>query len=367
VLRNDEAIASSAKNRQEHISLRKIGNKILGDGFVKSLLRPIYRHFVKPIFYPQAQHWREKWKSISKDVICLLPNVACIDQCELDDYYYALAEHPLVWVVHDLHPMHFPEQWGRHAAEAFRRRCVLLASASKRIIVHNQYTKRDVMARLGVDPRHVIVAKLPSILPVVDRSSMPSADVTFRKYGIKQPYALWASSNTFAHKNHERLLKAWRLMRDNGHKLQLVCTGWRGPRWKYLLKMIGELGLEEMVIFTGDIPREDLYLILENARLAVCPTLFEGGGSGPAAEAIMEGIPLACSNIPQTREQFDSRDDLCSWFDPMNENAIYKEVEHIMNNYQNALERAMYAKRTYPEMRSWDKVAELYWKAIEEI
>ncbi len=38
---------------------------------------------------------------------------------------------------------------------------------------------------------------------------------------------LWASSSTYSHKNHERLLHAWRILVDRNHPLQLVCTGTR--------------------------------------------------------------------------------------------------------------------------------------------
>jgi len=129
--------------------------------------------------------------------------------------------------------------------------------------------------------------------------------------------------------------------------------------------LIADLGLREQVVFTGSQPREILWVILQNAKLAVCPTLFEGGGSGPAVEAVVAKIPLACARIPQVLEQFDSRVDFCDWFDPSNEDAIADCVRTLMANYDAAIDRATRAGRIFPDIRSWAEVAGTYWGALE--
>lgn len=368
VLRNTENARPPVLERYSVTKrLAALARGLVGEGTLRNLLRPSYRRIVRRSYYPEAASWVAKWRSFPRDVVCLLPHVVCIDAGALDDYYESLAEHPVVWVVHDLHPLHFPDQWDRQTVDIFRRRCLSLAASSRWIIAHNEYTKLDVCKRLGVDQNRIVVAHLPSILPECDQSSLPSTAAALADYGIRPPYALWASSNTLAHKNHDRLLRAWRLLLDSGKDLRLVCTGRRNPRWKQISELIHDLGLEEHVVFTDDVPREVLWVILENAKLAVCPTLFEGGGSGPATEAVMRRIPLACSRIPQIQEQFDFRGDLCEWFDPSSDQAIARSVEQILTHYEAALARAELAHRVYPKMRTWEQVATLYWRALDEV
>ena len=345
--------------------LTAIARDWLGDGIVKRLLRPLHRCLTQLAARPPAEAWAASWQALDKEVVCLLPHVVCNDRGALDWYYATLARRPLVWVVHDLHPLHFPEQWDPEFVATFERRCRSLAIRAHTIICHNEYTKADVCQRLAADAGKIDVVHLPSILPERDPQSLLPVGETLRGLGIKPPYALWASSSTFAHKNHDRLLRAWRILLDRGQNLQLVCTGGKEPRWQAVSDLIQELGLADRVVFTGNVSREVLWVVLLHAKLAVCPTLFEGGGSGPAAEAIMARIPVACARIPQVLEQFAPRTDLCEWFDPMAEAAIADAVCNLLANGDAAMERATRAAEIFPRLRSWDQVASVYWKALD--
>ena len=337
-----------------------IGASVLGP-----LLRPVYRSMVKSNSYPQAAAWVAAWQAMDASAVCLLPHLVCNDGGVLDQYYSALAARRLVWVVHDLHPFHFPDQWDSRSVDILRQRCQLLAGCARTIIVHNEYTKADVCQRLGIEPARVTVVRLPSILPQCKTEALPPGDKTLRDLGIRRPYALWSSSSTFGHKNHDRLLRAWRRLRDEGREIQLVCTGSKGPRWAEVRRLIGQLGLRDQVVFTGGLTRDVLWDVLANATLAVCPTLFEGGGSGPVAEALVMGVPVACARIPQIQEQLDFRDDLAVWFDPLEDRAIAGAVAGLLDDRSAALARASHAAEVYPTLRSWSQVAFVYWKALD--
>jgi glycosyltransferase involved in cell wall biosynthesis len=334
-------------------------------GLLARLLRPLRRRLAAVAARSPAEEWAATWHALPGETVCLLPHVVCNDGGALDWYYATLARRPLVWVIHDLHPLHFPEQWDAESVATFARRCQQLALRAHTIICHNEYTKADACAKLGADAGKIVVVHLPSILPACDPASLPPAAATLRRHGIEPPYALWASSSTFAHKNHDRLLRAWRRLRDRGCDLQLVCTGGKEPRWQAIAHLIDELGLTGRVVFTGTVSREELWVVLQNAKLAVCPTLFEGGGSGPAAEAIMSRIPVVCARIPQVVEQFAGRADLCAWFDPTDEAALADVVFDLLGHYDAAVERADRAAELFPRLRSWEEVARVYWQAIE--
>ena len=60
-------------------------------------------------------------------------------------------------------------------------------------------------------------------------------------------------------------------------------------------KRVIELGLQEEVIFTGYVSRDELALVYEGASLYVFPSIDEGFGI-PILEAMESGIPVLVSN-----------------------------------------------------------------------
>jgi glycosyltransferase involved in cell wall biosynthesis len=74
-------------------------------------------------------------------------------------------------------------------------------------------------------------------------------------------------------KGHETLLRALRLLADNGRPLRCVIVG-DGPYRGNVEKMVGELGLAGAVTFAGH--REDVPEILRVLTLLVIPSLHEG-------------------------------------------------------------------------------------------
>jgi glycosyltransferase involved in cell wall biosynthesis len=332
---------------------------------LRRTLHPLLHRGVPFKSPPIKPSWDKAWRTLDAQTVCLLPAVVCLDGGVLDDYYSVLSGRRLVLVVHDLNPLHFPELWDPQSVEIALRRGQSLVACARKIIVHNNYTKTDVCRRLGADPAKVAVAHLPSLLPPCKPERLPEVEKTLRELGIGRPYALWASSSTFGHKNHDRLLKAWQILRARGEQILLVCTGSKDPRWATLKRLIADLGLQDCVVFTGTLPREAMWVVLANATLAVCPTLFEGGCSGPVAEAVMMRVPVACARIPQIQEQFDFKEGFCEWFDPLDERAIAEAVAALLKQPQAALERAGHAAAVYPAFTSWEDVARIYWEELD--
>jgi glycosyltransferase involved in cell wall biosynthesis len=281
-------------------------------------------------------------------------------------YYRALMAHRLVWVIHDLHPFYFPEAWGEPAHRMCRTVLPELARRARRIIVHNDFTRDSAVRHLGADPARMTVVRLPPILDPPPPGD-PAADAALLAgLGIRPPYALWASSTTIAHKNHERLLRAWaEVQRRHPQRLQLVCSGNRQPRWREVEPVLRSVADTCDVVFTDTVPKATLHALLRNAELAVCPTLFEGGGCGPAMEANLVGVPVVCSDIPQIREQFDGREDLCRFFNPREESSLTEAVLAALADPAETARRAARAKEWIRTRRTWADVAREYWSVLD--
>jgi glycosyltransferase involved in cell wall biosynthesis len=272
----------------------------------------------------------------------------------------------LVWVIHDLHPFYFPEAWGAPALEMCRKVLPELARRARRIIVHNQFTHDSAVKHLGADPAKMTIIRLPHLMEQSAAEPTVSDDAVLAGLGVRKPYALWASSTTIKHKNHDRLIRAWvKVQSRRSERIQLVCSGNRQPRWHEVEPVLKSTEGKADIVFTNTVPKDSLRVLLRNATLAVCPTLFEGGGCGPAMEANYAGIPVVCSNIPQIREFYGERDDLRQDFDPLDEESIATAVLAALEDPEGSRRRADRVLEWLKTQRTWEDVARDYWKVID--
>jgi glycosyltransferase involved in cell wall biosynthesis len=318
--------------------------------------------------FSDSEKWTVELNKLPEGVVCLLPHTVIVDEGRLDRYYEALCARKFVWVIQDLHGFHFPEIWRPQEIDLMRRRHQQLAKNAAAIIVHNDYTAEDVAAKLSVPRGLITVVRLPAIFEEREYQPAGSTDAeVLAKLGVSTPYALWASSSTYPHKNHEALLRAWRILADRDQAIMLICSGSKGPRWEQVSRCIRDLRLEGCVHFTGVVSDSDLATLTRNAKIAVCPTIFEGAGHGPASEAMIAGVPLAASNIAPLMEQFDRRTDLCTFFDASRPEEIAAAVEDILTHYEESTKRAQWGARQFQAMRSWEDGAQGYWEVIKSV
>lgn len=202
---------------------------------------------------------------------------------------------PMLSTLHDLQHIHFPDFFSK---EELEKRAVLYRQSAvfaERIIVSFQHVKDDIVAHYGIP-----ADKIDVCLWGVDRPQMPNEESVFaaqKRYGIKGPY-LFYSANTWRHKNHLGLIRAFDILRNKiGIDISLVCTGQKLPDYfPVILEEVRKLGLENSVFFTGYIPEADVRALLKGAALAVVPTLYEAG-SFPLIEAMALEVPVICSNV----------------------------------------------------------------------
>ena len=97
----------------------------------------------------------------------------------------------------------------------------------------------------------------------------------------------------FHHKNVITLIKAFELIKDKT-ECNLVFIGNVPDRVKYLKEYVTSHNLDDRIIFKGFVEDEERNYLLENCRLYVNPTLYEGFGM-TAVEAIILGVPTLVS------------------------------------------------------------------------
>lgn len=102
-------------------------------------------------------------------------------------------------------------------------------------------------------------------------------------------------------KNLVRFLKAFHLFREKFPEWKLILAGKKGKDFINILKTVEGLSLQQVVLTPGYITEEEKAFLLENCRLVVLPSLYEGFGP-TILEAFAHKKPVLASKIPALQE-----------------------------------------------------------------
>lgn len=162
----------------------------------------------------------------------------------------------------------------------------------------------------------------------------------------KEPYAL-----AFAHfpnKGVERVIDAWKILRERGEARPLVLVGIPGDLRNGIMSRIREARLNELVTPLPWLDNDEFHTYFASAGLIVFPSDFEGFGL-PAAEAMRLGIPLVVSRDEALLEVTGGNATVVAEEDPA---ALARAVAAAWATPEDALERARDRAR-----RTWEDVA----------
>lgn len=200
------------------------------------------------------------------------------------------------------------------------------ARGADRVITISEHAKAGIVDRLGVPPDRVDAIPL-----AVDHQRFTPDGPARDDLG---DYVLYPA-NRWPHKNHERLLAAWRDVSD----LTLVLTG----------KTHGSPVDQPGVRHLGHVPYDQMPALYRGARALVFPSLFEGFGM-PLLEAMACGTPVATSDSGALAEVAD---DAAVVFDPEDTGAIVPAVRAAI-----ADERLIAAGIARAAGFTWQRVAD---------
>jgi glycosyltransferase involved in cell wall biosynthesis len=211
-----------------------------------------------------------------------------------------LAPCPTVVTIHDLSLL---AQAATHEARNVargRRRLPIMARRATMIIAPSDWTRREIVSRLGLRAERI------RVIPEAARASMrprPAAECrgVLDKHGLRRPYLLYVGTIE-PRKNLLTLLRAYDdLLRATAHRPQLALCGGRGWLDEEVFQLVARLRLQEMVRFTGYVDDTDLPALYSAAEVFIYPSLYEGFGL-PPLEAMACGAPVITSDAASLPE-----------------------------------------------------------------
>jgi len=232
---------------------------------------------------------------------------------------------------HELQPQFFSR------AERAWRRVVYRPSVrrARLVIVPTEHVRETAVERLGVEPQRL------RVIPYgVDHERFrPGA-------GPREPFLLYPA-NRWPHKNHERLLEAFALVRRDRPDLRLVLTG------------AGHEDQASLVESRGYITRDELAGLYARASALVFPSLYEGFGL-PPLEAMASGCPAAVSDAGSLREVCG---DAARLFDPTSSEAIAEAVLDVLADPRPYVERGLERAAEF----TWERSASAHEQVYREL
>ena len=200
---------------------------------------------------------------------------ADIDLLHAPHYVVPFTRIPVVVTIHDLIHLHQTQRrvLAPIYAEAMIRRAV---RGSVRVLTVSEAVKGEIVERFGCPESKVIVT--PNGVDERFRVSGPNA--------APASYFLYVG-NDKPHKNVDRLVAAYAVVRERRPDLSLVLAGAPFERHQQ----------QPGVVTTGFVPEPELVSLYRSAIAVLQPSLEEGFGL-PAAEAMASGVAVITSAAP---------------------------------------------------------------------
>jgi len=231
---------------------------------------------------------------------------------KLDAVHFPHFNVPLLYfgkfvvTIHDLILINFPTLRGSTLSPLFYKIKFLAykivikhaIKKSSRILAVSNFTKKDILKNYSFVPPEKVIVTYEACEDYCMLSPNKDKEILSR-YAIKKPYIMYVG-NAYPHKNLEKLIMAFKLIKQKKADLSLVFVGKVDYFYERLKNLVESESISD-VLFVGYAMDYELDTIFHNAAAYAFPSLYEGFGL-PPLEAMAKGTPVASSDHPCMKE-----------------------------------------------------------------
>lgn len=222
-----------------------------------------------------------------------------------------------------------------------------------RIVTVSEFSKREIIEFYGAKPEQITVAPL-AVADSVHEAIAEEISALRERLALPKRFMLFIG-RIEQKKNVGVLIEALALYRKqtNDHDLHLVLAGREGFGIESLRSRIVELGLENIVKFTGYLDESDKSALLTAAEVYVQPSWYEGFGI-PVLEAMRCGTPVIAANSSAMPEVAGEGNAL--FFDPVSANELVARLVELSSLEKR--QQLIASGKVREAQFSWRKTAE---------
>jgi glycosyltransferase involved in cell wall biosynthesis len=272
----------------------------------------------------------------------------------------ALTPSRSVVTIHDCIHLMFPEYLTHRLGHAYAHALLWTAAhKSDRIFTVSEQSKRDILKFFKVPPEKIVVTPNAIDERFKETPSEEHVVQTRERYQLSHAYLLYVG-NIKPHKNLERLIEAFHLVREQGRpELELIIIGDEISKLQSLRRAVHKYQLHRYVRFLGFVPDKTLAVLYRLASVFVFPSLYEGFGL-PPLEAMASGTPVVTSNVSSLPEVVG---DAAILVDPYRAEAIADGILQVLRSTHlrdDLRRRGLERVKAYSWRRSAERVREVY-------
>jgi len=203
---------------------------------------------------------------------------------------------PRVITFHDLSFLHHPDFFSArqriwHWLQHYRKQ----ATEASRIIAVSEFTKSDLINRLGI-PENKISVIYSGINEIFKPLPEPAIQAFRQKNNLDFPFILYLGTLE-PRKNIEAIIRAFTLIkaRPEFRSLRLVLAGQPGWLYQNVIRGAKQSSFRNHIIFRSEIADRDRVFLYNAAQVFIFPSFFEGFGF-PPLEAQASGTPVIAAD-----------------------------------------------------------------------
>jgi glycosyltransferase involved in cell wall biosynthesis len=245
-----------------------------------------------------------------RPLLCTIPSVVTIHDC-----------------IHLLFPQYLPNRM------AWRYARYMMGSAIRHsavVFTVSEASRADILRFYPwADPDKVHVVPNAIDTELLESPGEEEMARVRERYQVRGRFVLFAG-NVKPHKNLERLIRAFALVREQGghDDLQLLLIGDDVSRYGALRRAVERAGLRQDVRFFGFVPPRTLAALYRMAAVFAFPSLYEGFGL-PPLEAMSCGTPVVTSRMSSLPEVVD---DAALLVDPYQVDDIALGISRVLDD-----------------------------------
>lgn len=277
-----------------------------------------------------------------------------LDNLRTDLVHFAMVQQPILYhgkvvtTIHDLTTARFTNPDKNPAIfkakqQVYKQVIKRAARKSNAIITPSEFVKNDLIDFTGIAADKVTVTY--EAADKITDSPAPLPDLQNKQF------IMYVGRPT-PHKNLERLLEAFALLRAQHPSLYLVLAGKKDANYRRIESLVHERQLEQ-VVFTDFVSEGQLRWLYEQCAAYVFPSLSEGFGL-PGLEAMVHGAPVVSSNATCLPEIYG---DAAHYFDPTNVQAMSDAINEVVTD-KDLRARLITTGKKQADGYSWQRLAE---------